>query len=129
MRALYFKTSNKQLTNTENLETFMDFISSAVLSGFLYDMLKHGASISADIVKAKLKDWVVSDIVSSALSDEISKLNLNDELSESAIEKKINQAPKLMELMATIKKAENVTTIIQNHSGTGDNVGRDKITK
>ena len=107
----------------------MDFISSAVLSGFLYDMLKHGASISADIVKAKLKDWVVSDIVSSALSDEISKLNLNDELSESAIEKKINQAPKLMELMATIKKAENVTTIIQNHSGTGDNVGRDKITK
>ena len=107
----------------------MEFISSAVLSGFLYDMIKHGVSISVDTVKTKLKDWVVSDIVAPALSDEISKLNLNDELSESAIEKRINQAPKLMELMTTIKKAENVTTIIQNHSGTGDNIGRDKVIK
>ena len=49
-------------------------------------------------------------------------------MSESAIEKKINQDTKLVKLMATIKKVENVTTVIQNHSGTGDNIGRDKIT-
>jgi len=107
----------------------MEFLSSVVLSGFLYDMLKHGISVTANTIKTKLKDWAINEVVATALADEISKLNLTDELSESAIENRINQASSLVGLMGTIKKAENVTTIIQNHSGTGDNIGRDKITK
>jgi hypothetical protein len=102
----------------------MGFLSSVVLSGFLYDMLKDGVSFSSDAIKTKLKSWAIDEIVAPALSAEISKLNLTDELSESAIEKRINQAPQLVELMSSIK---NVQTITQNHSGTGDNIGRDKI--
>lgn len=107
----------------------MDFLSSVVLSGFLYDMLKHGVAITSDSIKTILKDWVVTEAVASALSDEICKLNINNELSEKAIENKINETQSLIELMGSIQKAQNVITIIQTHSGTGDNIGRDKVTK
>lgn len=102
-------------------------MTSAILSGFLYNMLKHGVSITADSVKEKLKDWILDDSIAPALSKELADLNLNDELSESAIEKRINQTPKFLELLSSIKKEASVTTIIQNHSGIGDNIGRDKI--
>jgi hypothetical protein len=104
----------------------MEFLSSVVLSGFLYDMLKHGVSLSSDTIKTKLKDWAVDEIIAPALSKEISKLNLNDELSESAIEKRISQSHNLVEIINSIKKAQTITNITQNHSGTGDNIGRDK---
>jgi len=45
------------------------------------------------------------------------------------LEKRINQTPKLLELLSSIKKDGSVTTITQNHSGTGDNIGRDKNIK
>lgn len=105
----------------------MEFLSSVVLSGVLYDMLKHGVSLSSDAIKTKLKDWAIDEVVAPALSDEISKLNLTDELSESAIEKRINQAPQLVEIISSIKNVQAVTIITQTHSGTGDNIGRDKI--
>lgn len=105
----------------------MEFLSSVVLSGVLYDMLKHGVSLSSDAIKTKLKEWAIDELVAPALSKEISKLNLNDELSESAIEKRINQTPQLVEVISSIKNAKAVTIITQSHSGTGDNIGRDKI--
>jgi hypothetical protein len=125
--ALYFKTKAHQLFNIKYGD-FMEFLSSVVLSGFLYDMLKHGVSVTSDTVKTKLKDWAIDEVIAPALSAEISKLNLTDELSESAIEKRISQAPNLVELINSIKKDQTVTNIIQSHSGNGDNIGRDKIT-
>ena len=106
----------------------MEFLSSLVLSGYLYDMLKHGVSVTSDTIKTKLKNWAIDEVVAPALSEEISKLNLTDELSESAIEKRISQAPNLVEIINSIKKAQTITNIIQSHSGTGDNIGRDKNT-
>jgi len=106
----------------------MEYLASVVLSGFLYDMLKHGVSVTSDTVKTKLKDWAIDEVVAPALSEEISKLNLTDELSESAIEKRISQAPNLVELINSIKKHQTVTNIVQSHGGNGDNIGRDKIT-
>jgi hypothetical protein len=125
MWALYFKKSTHQLSII-NFGGFMEFLSSVVLSGVLYDMLKHGVSLSSDAIKTKLKDWAIDEVIAPALSAEISNLNLTDELSESAIEKRINQAPQLVEIISSIKNAQAVTIITQNHSGTGDNIGRDK---
>ena len=107
----------------------MDFLSSTILSGFLYDMLKNRVAVSAENIKLKLKDWAISELVAPTLSEEVNKLNLNNEMSESAIEKRIIQNPTLMELLTSIKSVKNSTTIIQQHSGSGDNIGRDKIIK
>lgn len=104
----------------------MEFLSSVVLSGLIYDMLKHGVHVSSNTIKTKLKNWAIDSVVASALSDEISKLNLTGKLSESAIEERISQAPSLVKIINSIEKSQTVTTIIQSHSGPGDNIGRDK---
>lgn len=67
----------------------MDFLSSAILSGIVYDMLKHHVSITATSIKEKLKNWVVDEAVAPALAKELEKLSLNDEMSEIAIERKL----------------------------------------
>jgi hypothetical protein len=35
---------------------FMDFISAAVLGGILYDLVKFGVDITANVIKEKAKD-------------------------------------------------------------------------
>lgn len=106
----------------------MEFLSSVILSGFVYDMLKHQVSITATSIKEKLKDWVVDDAVAPALAEEIEKLSLNDEMSEKAIERKLLDSAEIQQILSSIKP-NNTTVIIQSHSGTGDNVGGNKITR
>jgi len=58
--------------------------------------------------------------------EEIEKLSLNDEMSEKAIERKLLGSGEIQKILSSIKP-NNTTVVIQNHSGTGDNVGRNKI--
>lgn len=106
----------------------MEFLSSVILSGIVYDMLKHQVSITATSIKEKLKDWVVDEAVAPALAEEIEKLSLNDEMSEKAIERKLLDSGEIQQILSSIKP-NNTTVIMQNHSGTGDNVGGNKITR
>ncbi|EPE1247221.1 GapS6a family protein [Escherichia coli] len=106
----------------------MDFLSSTILSGIVYDMLKHHVSITATSIKAKLKNWVVDEAVTPALAKELEKLSLNDEMSEIAIERKLLDSSEIQKILSSIKP-HATTVIIQNHSGTGDNIGGNKITR
>jgi len=104
----------------------MEFITSAVLSGLLYDMLKHQVSLTADNIKEKLQGWLVDDSIAKSVEIELVKLQLSDEMSESAIANKLASADELAVLLREIKSTTQ-TTIIQTHSGSGDNVAGDKI--
>lgn len=106
----------------------MEFLSSTILSGLVYDMLKHQVSITATAIKEKLKAWVFDEAVVPALVEEIEKLSLNDEMSEKAIERKLLESSKIQQILSSIKP-NNTTIIMQNHSGTGDNIGGNKITR
>ncbi|ECK7470231.1 hypothetical protein FRN24_18235 [Salmonella enterica subsp. enterica] len=106
----------------------MEFLSSVILSGFIYDMLKHQVSITATSLKERLKNWVIDEAVAPALAEEIEKLSLNDEMSEKAIERKLLDSGEIQQILSSIK-SNNTTLIMQNHSGTGDNVGGNKITR
>lgn len=106
----------------------MGFLSSAILSGFVYDMLKHKVSITATSIKEKLKGWIVDEAVAPALAEKIEKLSLNDEMSESAIERRLLDSSEIQQILSSIKP-NNTTVITQNHSGIGDNVGGNKITR
>lgn len=105
----------------------MDFLTGAILSGVIYDMIKHEIVLSVDNFKDKLKGWVVDDITMQAISNEISKLELTDDLSELAIKKKVLASPEIKILIEKIQPVSSENIIIQNHSGSGDNVGRNKI--
>lgn len=106
----------------------MDFLSSAILSGIVYDMLKHHVSITATSIKEKLKNWVIDEAVAPALAKELEKLSLNDEMSEIAIERKLLDSSEIQKILSSIKP-HAATVIIQNHSGTDDNIGGNKITR
>lgn len=105
----------------------MDFLTGAVLSGITYDMIKCGVILSTDELKERLRDWIIGDSQLLILSNELKKLQLTDEMSETAIERKIAASPELKQLLENIKPASGGNTIIQHHSGSGDNIGRDKI--
>lgn len=105
-----------------------EFLTGAILSGITYDIMKCGVALSIDELKQRLKDWIISDSELLVLTSELNKLELNDEMSETAIERKIMASPELKQIVENIKPASVNNTVIQNHSGSGDNIGRDKIT-
>jgi len=109
--------------------TNMDFLSTAVLSGIAYDILKKGLSLSASNLKEKLKDWAEVEIIVPRIAEELNKLALTDDMSEKAIERSINQSQSLLELLTTVKKPQVSNVIVQHHTGSGDNIGRNKIIK
>jgi len=105
----------------------MDFMTAAVLSGIAYDTLKKGLTFTTILIKSELKDWIIDDKTAEAVSKELNTLKLTDELSEKAIERKIIESTNLQGLIEKIKPCSEGNIIIQNHSGSGDNIGRDKI--
>lgn len=107
----------------------MDFLSATILSGIVYDMFKHGAKITAQNLQKKLHDWVINGTELETISTKLNELQLTDEMSESAIEKKIVSSNELMSILEKVQPSTVNYTVIQNHSGEGDNVGRDKIIK
>ncbi len=104
----------------------MDFLTATVLSGVVYDMLKNGIGLSVSNLNGRLKEWMVDEIVSPALSEELNRLNLTDEMSEKTLEKEMMRSPTLIELLGKVKRREG-NVIIQSHSGSGDNIGGNKV--
>lgn len=104
-----------------------EFLTGAILSGIAYDVMKCGVALSIDELKQRLKGWLITDSELLALANEMKKLELTDEMSEAAIERKIAASPELKQLLENIRPASEGNTIIQHHSGSGDNIGRDKI--
>lgn len=104
----------------------MEFLSATILSGVVYDLIKHQVQVTAESLKEKLRDWVIDEAVAPALTIELEKLELNDEMSEKAIERQISESKDIQSILSNI--VPNTTNVvIQQHSGTGDNIGGNKI--
>ncbi|PXZ03713.1 hypothetical protein DKK70_15960 [Gilliamella apicola] len=104
----------------------MEFITTTILSGVIYDILKRGVFLTKDVLANNLKKWLIDDATLEKLAIKLQELNLNDEMSEKAIEREINSSNQIKELLSKIS-AHNVDIDIQIHSGTGDNIIGNKI--
>ncbi|EYU15889.1 hypothetical protein TI10_05440 [Photorhabdus luminescens subsp. luminescens] len=104
----------------------MDFMSSTILSGILYDGFVKGAKISASFLKEKLQGWLFDDALIEKLSDRLNDLDL-DELGQHAIKKRIDNSPEILQCMQGIKQEQTIGSVNQNHYGTGDNVAGNKV--
>lgn len=104
----------------------MEFITTTILSGVIYDILKRGVFLTKDVLANNLKKWLIDDATLEKLAIKLQELNLNDEMSEKAIEREINSSNGIKELLSKIS-AHNVDIDIQIHSGTGDNIIGNKI--
>ena len=105
----------------------MDFLTSTVLSGMLYDGFKNGAKITASFLKEKLQGWLFDDVVIGQLADRLKVLELDD-LAEHVIERKINESSNVLDCIKEIKIDQNIGSVTQVHSGSGDNVAGNKVT-
>ena len=106
----------------------MDVITASIVSGAVYDIFKAGVGITASALKERLQKWLIDDLYAEKIAKELNAIQLNDELSEKAIERKIAQSYELLGLIEELKSRASSTQIHQVHSGAGDNIGRDKIT-
>lgn len=104
----------------------MDALTLSILSSATYDLLKIGTKLTAQALKEKLRKWILDDNTAAKIADELGKLDLGDDLSEKAIERKIENT-NIPKILKNVQPATNITNITQTHSGSGDNVGRDKI--
>ncbi|MBL5903287.1 hypothetical protein JBO47_07905 [Serratia fonticola] len=101
----------------------MDFLSSTLLSGMLYDGFKKGAAITKDFLKKKLQGWLADDAVLEELSSKINALELQN-YGEHIIERKLNESPEVQGMLKLITLEQKITigSVTQNHSGSGDNI-------
>ncbi|CAH0268297.1 GapS6a family protein [Pseudomonas carnis] len=113
----------------------MDFITTGIIASSVYDVLKHGLKLSAGMLKERLGQWIKEDIVAEAVVEELTKLGINDEMSEVAIARRLEQSPAMTGLVRDINAkvaivaTSTITTVTQTHSGSGDNVAGNKIVK
>ncbi len=111
----------------------MDFITSTIISGAVYDIIKHGLVITADTVKEKLGRWITQDAIAAEVAEQLSTLGITDELSPVGIERRVDANPELCQLIERINlnlavsAPSTITTVNQTHSGSGDNVAGNKI--
>ncbi|MEZ8291851.1 MULTISPECIES: GapS6a family protein [Vibrio] len=101
----------------------MDFLTSTLLSGVLYDGFKKGVAITSDFLKEKLQGWLFDDELLEKLAEQVNALELQD-YGEHVIERKLSESGELQEILKLIKPEQNTTigSVTQNHSGSGDNI-------
>lgn len=113
----------------------MDFITTGVIASAAYEILKHGAKLSASTIKKGLEKWIKDDVIAEALAEELTKLGIDGDLSEAAISRRLDASDTVQALLrstngaTTIDARSAVGNVSQSHSGSGDNVAGNKITK
>ncbi len=101
----------------------MDFLTSTLLSGMLYDGFKNGVVITNAFLKEKLQGWLIDDELLAKLTEHVNALDLQN-YGERIIEKKLMESPEVLEILEHIRPAQNtnIGSVTQSHSGSGDNV-------
>lgn len=103
----------------------MDFLSGAILSGFLHDGFKAGIKLTVPFLKEKLQDWLFDEKLLGQLIEHLQALEL-DEFAEHVIERKINESPDVLGILQQIKSNQTIGSVTQHHLGAGDNVAGNK---
>lgn len=113
----------------------MDFITTGIIASSAYDVFKHGLALTAHSLKERLAQWIKDDVLAEALSAELSRLGINNQMSEMAMTQRLDESPTMPALIrdinaqAALYAPSQINTVTQNHSGSGDNVAGHKIGK
>jgi|TARA_R110002012_G_C11671702_1_gene613146 hypothetical protein len=101
----------------------MDFLTSSLLSGILYDGFKNRVAITAAFLKEKLQGWMVDDHLLELLTDKVNALEL-EEYGEHVIERKLKESDEVQKILRSIhyEQKMDIENVSQTHSGSGDNI-------
>lgn len=104
----------------------MEPMTGKVLSKILYSGFAKGITISTTFLKEKLQGWLFDDKLIEQLAQKLKALHLED-LGEHAIERKINNSPDVLNCIQQLRQDQSIDSVVQHHSGSGDNVAGNKI--
>jgi hypothetical protein len=99
----------------------MDFLSAAILSGLIYDGVKEGAAISFDMLKSKLKGWIIGDAKIEEMIEKLKEAGVNEDLAPHAIERKISEHQSLLDLIQQVRISGDEACVTQT-SVIGNNI-------
>lgn len=102
----------------------MDFITSAILGGLLFETVKSGVTISASSIKNELREWIFPEGVAEAIAEIAEKLNDEEKSTEDKLVNALDDSAMFKVIAPLIKPNTNYSN---THYGTGDIVNGDKI--
>lgn len=105
----------------------MEYLTTTILSGMTYDLIRNGLQISTMTLKEKLKNWLISDSEVEILVKQINDIDQLEDLNELAICRNLDKNPTIQELIINIPQDNSNNKVTQNHSGRGDNIAGNKV--
>ncbi|MDG0801448.1 GapS6a family protein [Pectobacterium polaris] len=104
----------------------MDTVTSAIVSGAVYDIFKKGISFTKEKIKEQLSAFITNDDCVEIIAKKLAAMDLNDDMSEKAIQRKVEDDTDILTALDNLSR-NDVAKINQHHYGSGDNVGGNKI--
>ncbi|WP_395378025.1 hypothetical protein [Marinicella sp. W31] len=101
----------------------MELITTAILSGVAYDILKSHTVITSKALKKKISKWLIDDQKIEELVTEMNELYIR-KCDKDQIKEKFDKSELINKTIRNINKQK--IKISQTHSGDGDNVGGNK---
>lgn len=96
----------------------MDFLTSAILSGAIFDIIKTGTKIQFDSLKTALAGWLVSDEQIQKILDGLKEAGIDEDLNQPAIERRISESESLTSEISSIHRS----SVISQTTSTGHNI-------
>lgn len=90
----------------------MDELTIGVLSSAVWDLIKKGATVSANQIKEKLKDWILSDDDINTLADTINRASVNEIVSERALQEYLYSNEEIIKVLSNAKHIDNITQTV-----------------
>lgn len=95
----------------------MDELTIGVLSSAVWDLIKKGATVTANKLKGKLKDWILSDDELNTLADTINRASMNEIVSERALQEYFRYNEEIIKILSNANRKVTVKQIIEENTG------------
>lgn len=92
----------------------MEFLTTTILSGLLWDGLKKIGIISSDYVKEKLKDWIIDEENCQKIADKINNISDGEKRTEKFLDASLEEDGDFVALLKEIQKNKNNIQFIKD---------------
>lgn len=96
----------------------MDFITSSILSGIVYDVFNSGIKLTVQALKKPLQGWLIDEDMIAQLVDKISESGISEDMGQAAIQRRIDANDDLTSFLKQIKSGENQSVLMRDVSVT-----------
>ena len=105
----------------------MEFVTSAILGGLLWDFIKYKAAPTIDNIRETVsKVTNIDETIELALSQELTKIGINQCESQDEVVQKLESSSQIKALLSQLNQANSPQVVVQTF-GSGDAVYGDKV--